>query len=63
MNRWECMTCSYIYNERWTDKYPWSPTKQISFEALDTDWKCPECGASKQEFMPEITAKALKHRH
>ena len=62
MSRWECMTCSYIYNERWGDVVRHVP-RQTSFEALGTEWKCPECGASKQEFMPEITAKALKHRH
>ena len=62
MNRWECMTCSYIYNERWGDVLRHVP-RQTSFEALGIEWKCPECGASKQEFMPEITAKALKHRH
>ena len=62
MNRWECMTCSYIYSEG-LEKVLKHVPKQISFEALSCTWKCPECGASKQEFMPEITAKALKHRH
>ena len=62
MSRWECMTCSYIYNERWGDIVR-HVHRQTSFEALGTEWKCPECGASKNEFMPEITAKALKNRH
>ena len=63
MNRWECMTCSYIYTEGWGKKMFRFIPQQTSFEALDINWKCPECGASKNEFMPEITAKALKHRH
>ena len=62
MNRWECMTCTYIYNEQWGDILREIP-RQTSFEALPTEWKCPECGSVKDSFYPEITAKALKHRH
>ena len=56
------MTCSYIYSEG-LEKVLKHVPKQISFEALSCTWKCPECGASKREFLPELTAKVLKHRH
>ena len=46
MNRWECMTCSYIYSEGLEKVLRYIP-RRISFEALDNEWICPECGISK----------------
>ncbi len=48
MNRWECVTCSYIYSEGLEKVLKYIP-RRISFEALDTEWICPECGIGKKE--------------
>ena len=42
MAKWECEICGYIYNE---------DTEGVPFEDLPEDWVCPECGATKDEFI------------
>lgn len=56
MKRWQCMLCAYIYDEALGD-----PDSGIEpgtrWEDIPDDWSCPECGASKMEFvMVEIDA-------
>ena len=46
MNRWECMTCSFIFSEGLEGVLRYIP-RRVSFEALDSEWICPECGISK----------------
>ena len=46
--RYVCTVCGYVYDE--ADNTP--------FADLPEDWKCPLCGASKGEFVPEGTASA-----
>ena len=41
--RYVCSICGYVYDE----------ADNIPFENLPDDWKCPLCGASKADFMPE----------
>ena len=41
--RYVCSVCGYVYAE----------TEQGPFSALPEDWKCPLCGASKGDFVPE----------
>lgn len=42
MAKWECEICGYIYDEE---------KEGTPFEELPDDWLCPECGATKDEFI------------
>ncbi len=46
--RYVCTVCGYVYDE--ADNTP--------FAELPEDWKCPLCGASKGDFVPERTASS-----
>ena len=41
--RYICSVCGYVYDE--AENTPWAE--------LPDDWKCPLCGASKSDFVPE----------
>ena len=41
--RYICSICGYVYDE----------AGNIPFGDLPEDWKCPLCGASKADFVPE----------
>ena len=41
--RYICSICGYVYDE--AENTPWAE--------LPDDWKCPLCGASKSDFVPE----------
>lgn len=49
MEKWLCLVCNYIYDEKEGD-----PEHGISpgtpFSELPDDWVCPLCGAPKSEF-------------
>jgi rubredoxin len=49
MEKYECMTCGYIYDPKIGD-----PDGEIlagtKFEDLPDDWVCPDCGVGKEEF-------------
>ena len=49
MEKWECVSCGYIYNPTVGD-----PDSGIApgtaFEDLPEDWECPQCGATKDMF-------------
>lgn len=51
MKRYQCITCSYIYDPEYGD-----PDGGIrpgtAFEELPEDWECPDCGANKAMFEP-----------
>lgn len=38
---WRCAMCRWLYKEDRQD---------VPFEELPSDWKCPRCGVSKEEF-------------
>ena len=42
-----CPICGYVYDE--AENTPWAE--------LPADWKCPLCGASKSDFVPEGSAQ------
>lgn len=44
--RYICQICGYVYDE--AENAPWAE--------LPDDWKCPLCGASKSDFVPEGSA-------
>ncbi|WP_066966233.1 FAD-dependent oxidoreductase [Microbulbifer sp. Q7] len=61
---WECQICGWIYDEA-----KGSPDDGIPpgtrWEDIPDDWACPECGATKDEFVmlavvPDKTAKAAQ---
>lgn len=41
-NKYKCTVCGHIYDEN---------VEKIKFADLPDDWKCPECGADKEDFM------------
>ena len=51
------MTCSYIYTEGWGRKLFRSIPEQTSFEALDIEWICPECGIRKEGIRDEYNER------
>ena len=52
LTRYACTVCSYGYHPLKGDPdsgvLPGTP-----FEDLPDDWRCPWCGASKDQFVPE----------
>ena len=48
-DRYECITCGYIYDPREGDDSAGIPPG-TRFEDLPDDWVCPVCGAGKEMF-------------
>ncbi len=46
--RYICQICGYVYDDE---------KEKIPFSELPNDWKCPLCGAAKEDFKPEQTEK------
>ncbi|WP_428851580.1 rubredoxin [Imbroritus primus] len=50
---WDCLLCGYSY-----DPAAGAPDHGIAagtpWEAVPADWACPECGAGKGDFDPDI---------
>ena len=42
MKKFKCDICGYIYDPAENDN--------ISFDDLEADWVCPECGVGKDQF-------------
>ena len=49
--RFECMVCGHIYDEKEGDPDSGIPPG-TKFADLPDDWVCPDCGAQKSEFEP-----------
>ncbi|MCD6213918.1 MAG: rubredoxin [Candidatus Desulfofervidus sp.] len=51
--KYKCQVCGYVYDPEVGD-----PDNGISlgteFADLPDDWVCPVCGATKDEFKPEV---------
>jgi len=49
VKKWQCRDCSFIYDET-----PGIPDEGIAagtrLEDLPSDWMCPDCGATKEDF-------------
>lgn len=52
MDKYRCQICGYIYDPEAGDSSAGVPAG-TSFEDLPDDWKCPICGASKDNFEKE----------
>lgn len=49
MNKWKCSVCGYVYDPDKGDKDGGIAIGTM-FENLPTDWVCPVCGATKDNF-------------
>lgn len=51
MQKYRCTVCDYIYDPALGD-----PKQKVApgtaFDDLPKDWRCPECGVSKELFEP-----------
>ena len=52
MTRYACTVCSYGYHPMKGDPENGIPPGR-PFASLPDDWRCPWCGASKDQFIPE----------
>lgn len=49
LNRYECLTCGYVYEpDKGDDKRQVPP--ETAFEDVAEDWRCPVCSAPKSRF-------------
>lgn len=51
--------CGYIYNPKYGDITS-GVSKGITFDQLPEEWKCPYCGAGKDDFREENKKKRAK---
>lgn len=49
--KWMCLTCGHVYDEAQGDPAAGFPPG-TKFEDLPLSWRCPDCGAGKDEFEP-----------
>lgn len=48
--KWICITCGHIYDEALGDDYDgFAPGTR--FEDIPDDWCCPDCGATKEDYV------------
>ena len=52
MSKYACTVCSYGYSPALGDPENGIPPG-TPFEDLPGDWRCPWCGATKTQFVPE----------
>jgi len=48
--KWICITCGHIYDEALGDEAEGFPPG-TRFEDIPDDWCCPECGATKEDYV------------
>ena len=49
LRRWMCLVCGHIYDEAEGDPATGQPPG-TRFEDLPLSWRCPDCGAGKEDF-------------
>jgi rubredoxin len=49
MRKWMCLTCGHVYDEAEGDPQSGFPPG-TRFEDLPLSWRCPDCGAGKEDF-------------
>jgi rubredoxin len=52
MGRYVCEVCGYVYDPEDGDPLGGIPAG-TAFEDIPDNWVCPECGATKDQFVPE----------
>lgn len=54
MNKYQCLTCGYVYDEERGEPDDGIPPETL-WDDVPEDWICPECGTPKSDFdMVEI---------
>jgi rubredoxin len=48
--KWICITCGHIYDEALGDEHEGFPPGTL-FSQIPDDWCCPDCGASKEDYV------------
>lgn len=48
--KWLCITCGHIYDEALGDEHEGFPPGTL-FSQIPDDWCCPDCGASKEDYV------------
>ncbi len=51
MNTYMCLVCNYVYDEQEGDPESGIETG-TRWPVLPQEWRCPDCGADKEEFEP-----------
>ena len=49
MNKYQCLTCGYVYDEALGEPDDGIPPG-TRWEDVPEDWSCPECGTPKSDF-------------
>lgn len=49
MEKYDCIPCGYIYDPAIGDPEHGIPAG-TPFDKLPDDWRCPDCGADKDDF-------------
>ena len=49
MNKYQCLTCGYVYDEALGEPDDGIPPG-TRWEDVPDDWTCPECGTPKSDF-------------
>ena len=52
MKKYKCKVCGYIYDPEVGDSRS-GITPGTSFEDLKDNWRCPQCGAGINRFIPK----------
>lgn len=52
MKKWRCVVCDYIYDEALGAPDDGIPPG-TAWKDVPSSWSCPECGASKDDFVME----------
>lgn len=50
MEKWQCTACDYVYEQVKGDP-DHGVVAGTSFGSIPDSWVCPECGASKDQFV------------
>lgn len=48
--KWLCITCGHIYDEALGDEHDGFPPGTL-FSQIPDDWCCPDCGATKEDYV------------
>ncbi len=51
LRQWMCLSCGHVYDEAEGDPGHGFPPG-TRFEDLPLSWRCPDCGAGKEDFEP-----------
>jgi len=51
MQKYICKLCDYVYDPKLGDE-DGGIAPGTAFEDIPDDWVCPDCGASKEDFIP-----------